>query len=324
MTADPTVEQWARRPAPDELVVVSTTKTGRTSRRKRPAALLAERARELGWTVALHYARGPVTVGKRAEEPNANGVRSTIPVTTVEDTLALRLADPAGTRLVALWAAGKCEAWRWVDCSHPAGRCPRISDDDPRVACNVRRITADALKTLIEQGPRTEGEPAMPEEKDDERRSTIEEEAWRALDTLPDIPDDVGEIERYAFVEGYKYGHAAAVEKAGDAYGEGYAAGLAAALGHDVVWVKARRRLSQLKPGDVILGKGARWWIVESAAATDGVAGRSHSVTATSGGERVVVPGHPSRMVDVVEQIAVADALAALKAEGIEPERSVA
>ena len=164
----------------------------------------------------------------------------------------------------------------------------------------------------------------MPE--NDERRSTIEEEAREALGGLRDADWSslAGSTPADCWVAGYTDGHAAAVEKSGDAYGEGYAAGLAAALGHDVVWVKARRRLSQLAPGDVILGKGGKWWIVDSVM-PDGPPGRRTKVVARSGEEEpVTVAGDAKRMVDVVEQIAVADALAALKAEGIEPERSVA
>jgi hypothetical protein len=82
--------------------------------------------------------------------------------------------------------------------------------------------------------------------------------------------------------------------------------------------VKTRRRLDALRPGDVILGKGDRWWIVAMSYAET----RQWYVEADSAGETVNVQGDPKRLVDVVEPIALADALDALKAGGIVPARA--
>lgn len=324
----PPVEVWARPATPDELVSISVSAKGKTTRRKRPAAALAEAATAKGWVVrGPLYARGPFTRGVRQEEPNADGVRPIIPTTTVEDSLALRLADPAGTRLVASWAGGKATAGRWVVCTHPAGRCPRVevgkgTKTDPRreaVDCNYRTISIEDLRAIVEAGPRTEEAAPMPEPEKEEARSKLEEEAQEAFDAVftRDEAPGLGSVEA-SYVTGYLAGHDAANAKAGDAYGEGYAEGLAAIAGRATVFVPTRRRLDALRKGDVVLGKGGRWWIVEGSEAAP--AGQWHA-WAFSGAERLDVRSDRKRRVDVVEEIALADALAALKAGDLPVER---
>lgn len=314
----PPVQVWARDATPDELVSVTESAKGKLTRRKRPAAALAETARGLGWAVrGPLYARGPWTVGKRAEEPNANGVRPTIPTTTIEDSFALRLSDPAGTQLAASWCGGKAEAWRWVICTHPAGRCPRVEIGagtklDPRrevLDCNVRRIPLDELKAIVAAGPRTEEAAPMPEPETDTAsapRGALVEEAEEAAHR---DDNEASSAEREFFTRGYLAGHDAASAKAGDTFSEGYAAGLAAVAGREKVWVPAKRRLDALRPGDVILGKGEKWFTVTTSEAD----GRDWCVVALAFDGPARVSGNRSRRVDVVEEIALADALTALK-----------
>lgn len=282
-----TIEVPARPATPDELVTVSVSeKTGRTTRRQRPAALLAERARKLGWEIrGPLYARGPITQGKRQEEPNADGKWPTIQATTVEDSFGLRLSDPSGRRLAALWHAGGVECRAWTQCTHPLGRCPRL--DDESIACNMRAITLEELKALIDQGPRTEGEPAM----------DIEAEAEKAFDAIftEDRAPGLGSIE--------------------EAFTTGYHEGVQAVTGHATVWVKTQRRRDQIRPGDVILGRDHRWWTV--AASLDTRAGR-WGIRATSGDETLTVENRASQLVDVIEEIALAAAVEAAGELGAE------
>lgn len=330
----PPVEVWAREATADELCSVSVSAAGRTSRRIRPAAQIAEKARAAGWKVhGPLYARGPFTRGVRQEEPNADGKRPTIPVTTVEDSLAVRLVDPAGTHLVAWWAAGKSDAGRWVVCTHPAGHCPRVevgkgTKTDPRreaVDCNYRNISIEDLKAIVEAGPRTEEAAPMPEPEKEigpvgklAERARESFEAWHTArrPEFPETEKEACELVAEAWIGGYVAGTDRANEEAGNVAEEGYAQGLAAIAGHATVFVATRRRLDALKKGDVVLGKGKRWWIVEGSQA---LPARQWHAWAYSGEERLDVRSDAKRHVDVVEEIAIADALAALKADGLAP-----
>lgn len=252
-----------------------------------PAAKFGEKARAAGWTVEYRGARGPVTVRRRPAEPNEQGKYALVEVTTTEDTTGARGRHPDG-RALAAWWIGTTFGEGWA-------ASPRR---------NARQLGIRALTAYLTEDEIEEENVSTPEEK----RAAIEGEARAAWVQLCD--SEVGPFDEDSIYSmGYLAGHAAAAEKAGDAYGEGYAAGVAAVAGHGRVWVTTRRRLDALRPGDVILGKGAKWWVVDSTAEGR----RQVEVHACSRSEWVTVAGDAKRLVDVVEPIDLADALAALK-----------
>ena len=264
-----------------------------------PAATFGKRAQLAGWRVEYRAARGPLTVRRRPDEPDERGKYALASVVEVADTLGVRAQHPDGRRIAAWWV-GRGFGEGWV-------ASPRR---------NARRLGIRALTAHLTE---TEEAAPMPEpEKERERTSALFAAAKAAF--------DAGAEERQAsssarmphnlFTAGYLAGTDAANERAGNAFEEGYAQGLAAVAGQARVWVKARRRLDALRPrsesypGDVVLGKGDRWWIVTEYHA---LPARQWHVIAYSGEERLDVRSDRKRYVDVVEEIALADALAALK-----------
>jgi hypothetical protein len=291
---------------PDELRTVIervSEKTGKPLKPKivsHPAVAFGDKAEAAGWRVDYQIGRGPHTTRRRPAEPNEHGKYALIEATSIVDTVGLRAQHPDRRRIAALWVGDSLdEAW---------AASPRR---------NARKLgIRDLTKYLTE----TE-EDEMEQEKERAPRSMVETWAAEALadGALMDNMSDAGD----GYVSGYRDGYSKATEQGGDAYSEGYAAALAAVAGHTQIWVKARRRLDALRPrsesypGDVVLGKDGRWWIVTT---WGPLADKRWSVRATSGDDAVEVTGDPARLVDVVEQIATAAALAALKDGGLGPE----
>jgi hypothetical protein len=266
---------------------------------KHPAATFGKRAQLAGWTVDYRHARGPLTTRRRPDEPNEQGKFALVETVELVDTLGVRACHPDGRRIAAWWV-GRTFGEGWA-------ASPRR---------NARPLGIRALTRYLTE---IEEENVVNEEKA-EHWGEIQAAAHKACTDLAEEteshPEDWdGEA---AFFDGFTAGHAAAAEQAGDAYGEGYAAGLAAVAGHAQVWVKTTRRLDALRPGDVILGKGDRWFIVDRVI-PNGPPGKRTKIIAYGSSMPVTVEADSARMVDVVERVAVADALATLKSEGIVP-----
>jgi hypothetical protein len=271
------VEQWAHPVDPPD---------------KHPAGTFGKRAQLAGWTVEYRAARGPLTVRRRPDEPDERGKYALVETTELVDTLGVRAAHPDGRRIAAWWV-GRAFSEGWA-----AG--PRR---------NARPLGIRALTAYL-----TEIEEENVNETTTEHRPMVETWAAEAIADgalMDNISDPVD-----GYLRGYHDGYARSSEEHGDAYGEGYAAGLAAVVGRVQVWVKTRKRLDALRPGDVILGKGDRWWIVDANCPD---VGGQRKVIAYHRDEPKTIQADGQRKVDVVEPIALADALAALRDLGATP-----
>lgn len=287
------VEQPARPAESDELA-------------KHPAATFGKRAQLAGWRVEYRVARGPLTVRRRPAEPNEHGKYALVSVVETVDTLGVRAAHPDGRRLAAWWV-GRAFGEGWA-ASPRHNAAPLGIRALTSYLTEIEIVEEETVNEEQEQGPVS----ALAEKS----RASFEEWHTARRPSFPEDDREACELVAESYVAGYVAARAHASEEAGDAYGEGYAAGLAALTNHAQAWVKTQRRLDALRPGDVILGKGDRWWIVAS---TGGPRGNQAAVTATSGDEEVTVAGDKARKIDVVEPIATADALAALRELGAEP-----
>lgn len=301
----PPVEVWACEPEP-ELLRTITPRMGKRGPLKAkvvntPAALFGARAEAAGWAVEYRYARGPLAKRTRPDEPNEHGKYALVTTITVVDTIGVRARHPDGRAVVAWWI-GSEDSWGFGEgwAASPRRNARALGKNDL-----TAYLTDEEVLPMAEQ-----------EQKDATPIGVLFAQAKAAFDEGAENRQEspAARMPHNLFTDGYLAGHAAASEKAGDAYGEGFAAGVAEVAGRGRAWVASRKRLDALRPGDVILGKKARWWIVGG---FEDLGAKQWLVRASSGDDSTEVRGPANRLVDVVVEIDVAAALDVLK-EGLD------